>query len=477
MNRVRVSSPVHSGAPMTSRSRHVSAAVCMLSVAVFALSACQHPTQPTTPAATVSSVAVTGVAPGVGATAQFSATATFSDGTTQVVTTQASWASSNTAVASTNSSGVVSGLAPGEADITATYQNASGKTHVAVTGAATPAYTITGTVTDGTSGGVLPNIDVQATDSAGKNLATKTGSAGTYTIGGLAAGTVTLTASGVSYQAMTRSVTLTSDTRVDMVLPRVECKLAVNPTSLSFSSAGGQGTVTIVAQERGCTWTATSNDLFLVITSGASGLDNGTVSFSVAPNPIGFPQDPLPILGFSARSGTLTIAGTTVTIRQDQPRGRDAAYDSTLKAPVCQDVGEGCGSSVAGSAGPGEMNQPNTIFSSCSDGSSLVSIDSILLATPDGTPLTSGKAIRMLIQARPAVSVPRVYVAADALRAAWVEVPVNRVSNTFFMVNTVLPAGAGLQAVRATYPGANPGSGPCATGTDFDNDDLVFRVQ
>jgi hypothetical protein len=461
---------------MTSRNRQVPAAVCVLSVAVFVLSACQHPTQPTAPAVTVSSVAVTGVAPGVGATAQFSATATLSDGTTQVVTTQASWASSNTAVASTNSSGVVSGLAAGEVDITATYQNASGKAHLAITRAATPTYTITGTVTDGTSGGVLPNIDVQATDSAGQTLATKTGSAGTYTIGGLVAGTVTLTASAVGYQALTRSVTLTSDTRVDMVLPRVECKFAVNPTSFSFSSAGGHGTVTIVAQERGCTWTATSNDSFLAITSGASGLDNGTVSFTVAPNPIGFPQDN-PILGSSARSGTLTIAGTTVTVRQDVPRLRDAAYDSTLKAPVCQDVGEGCGSDVARSAGPGEMNQPNTIFSSCSDGSSLASIDSILLATPDGTPLTAGRAIRMLIQARPAVSVPRVYVAADALRAAWVEVPVNRVSNTQFVVNTVLPASAGLQAVRATYPGADPGSGPCATGTDFDNDDLVFRVQ
>ena len=64
-----------------------------------------------------------------------------------------------------------------------------------------PTYTITGTVTDGTSGGVLPNIDIQASDSAGKMLSTKTGSAGTYTIGGLAAGTVGVTAAATSYES------------------------------------------------------------------------------------------------------------------------------------------------------------------------------------------------------------------------------------------------------------------------------------
>jgi hypothetical protein len=65
-------------------------------------------TAPTaTPSVTVSSVTVTGAAPVSGAAAQFAATATMSNGTTQTVTSQASWQSSNAAVATVNSGGVV----------------------------------------------------------------------------------------------------------------------------------------------------------------------------------------------------------------------------------------------------------------------------------------------------------------------------------------------------------------------------------
>ena len=157
-------------------------------VALFTAS-CHHSSPPAAPAATLSSVAVSGTAPAVGATAQFSATATFSDGTTQSVTAQATWASSDTTVASVSSSGLVSGVAPGGADISATYQNVTGRARVTIVRPVVPTYTISGALTDGTSGGILPNVDIQATDSAGKTLSTKTGSAGTYTIGGLAAGT------------------------------------------------------------------------------------------------------------------------------------------------------------------------------------------------------------------------------------------------------------------------------------------------
>jgi hypothetical protein len=438
-------------------------------VALFTAS-CHNPSPPAAPAATMSSVAVGGTAPAFGATAQFSAIATFSDGTAQSVTAQAAWVSSDTTVASVSNSGLVSGVAPGGADISATYQNVTGRARVTIVRPVLPTSTISGAVTDGTSGGILPNVDVQATDSAGKTVSTKTGSAGTYTIGGLAAGTVSLTASAVSYRATTLTVALTADERVDIVLPRVTCTFTVSPTSFAFSAIGGGGTVTIASQEKGCTWTAKSNDSFLTIVSGASGLDNGTVSFSAAPNPVGFFDEPVRL----ARAGTLIIAGAAVTVSQDEPRARGASYDPTIKAPVCEEVGQGC-SSVTFSAGPGETNQPNTIFSSCPDGSGGASIDSIVVATLDGSPLAAGKAVKININVRPLPSVS-VYIAADALRASWVPVPGNPVSHTNFRVNTVLPAGAGLQAIRAVT-GGSIGPGPCATGTNFDNDDLVFRVQ
>ena len=101
------------------------------------------------------------------------------------------------------------------------------------------------------------------------------------------------------------------------------------------------------------------------------------------------------------------------------------------------------------------------------------------MTSPDGTPLAAGKAARIDLQARPGTRDPHVYIAADAQRPSWTEVRVGRRSNTTFSVDTVLPAGAGLQAIRVSYSGdgTEQGPGPCAGGTNFDNDDLVFRVQ
>jgi murein DD-endopeptidase MepM/ murein hydrolase activator NlpD len=89
------------------------------------------PTSPSSPA-TVSSVAVSGAAPLVGTTAPFVATATLSNGTSMVVTTQAAWSSSNTAAATVDGAGNVTGIGSGESEIGATYQQVSGRLRIAV---------------------------------------------------------------------------------------------------------------------------------------------------------------------------------------------------------------------------------------------------------------------------------------------------------------------------------------------------------
>jgi len=101
------------------------------------------PTTPTSPG--VSSVVVTGAAPVVGAEAQFTATAALSDGMTQNVTAQASWLSSNPAVATVSASGVVTGVGPGQAEVGATYQNITGSITVGISGASPPAPLSCGT--------------------------------------------------------------------------------------------------------------------------------------------------------------------------------------------------------------------------------------------------------------------------------------------------------------------------------------------
>jgi hypothetical protein len=84
------------------------------------------------------------------------------------------------------------------------------------------------------------------------------------------------------------------------------CRLTVAATQTSFDENGGTASATVtMAQGVNCSWTAASNASFITITAGGSGTDNGTVAFRVAPNDAA-----------SNRSGSLTIAGQTISIQQ-----------------------------------------------------------------------------------------------------------------------------------------------------------------
>lgn len=81
------------------------------------------------------------------------------------------------------------------------------------------------------------------------------------------------------------------------------CRFDVSPGSRNVSASGGNGDFD-VSTSGGCSWTASSNASWLRITSGASGTGSGRVSFAADPN------------GATPRSGTLSIAGVTVTVVQ-----------------------------------------------------------------------------------------------------------------------------------------------------------------
>jgi hypothetical protein len=83
-------------------------------------------TTPSSPTPAVSSISVSGATPGVGEAAQFTATETLSDGTTQAITSQATWQSSNPSVITVSPSGVVTSVGYGEADLTAGYGGVTG---------------------------------------------------------------------------------------------------------------------------------------------------------------------------------------------------------------------------------------------------------------------------------------------------------------------------------------------------------------
>jgi len=89
-------------------------------------------------------------------------------------------------------------------------------------------------------------------------------------------------------------------------LPSLSCTYSINPSSHTSPAAGETLTVNVSAQG-GCNWIATSNNNFIIVTSGASGSGDGTVTLAVASNGSGVP-----------RTGTVTIAGQTFTVTQPE---------------------------------------------------------------------------------------------------------------------------------------------------------------
>jgi hypothetical protein len=166
--------------------------------------------------------------------------------------------------------------------------------------------------------------------------------------------------------------------------PTTTCTFSVaTPAVATFPPEGGTTTAAVtVTAGNSCTWTATSNANFITITQGATGTGNGTVAFTIAAN------------SGAERSGTLTIAGTTVTITQ---RAATTPSGVTLSAPTPRSpTGNQESASVrpalivdnavaTGNAGTVTYRFEISDLSTLSDPARIISVDGI----PQGTPTTS----------------------------------------------------------------------------------------
>jgi len=83
----------------------------------------------------------------------------------------------------------------------------------------------------------------------------------------------------------------------------VGCEFTVSPGAATFAANGGDGTVQVTASGGSCAWTAVSNVPWISVTSSGGG-GSGNLRYTVAAN------------SGAARTGTLTVAGTTVTVTQ-----------------------------------------------------------------------------------------------------------------------------------------------------------------
>jgi hypothetical protein len=102
-----------------------------------------------------------------------------------------------------------------------------------------------------------------------------------------------------------RTGTITIAGQTVTVSQAAGCAFTATPTLFEVNDKAKTGLTVLVVAGLGCTWTAASHSSWITVTSGAAGTGSGTVVFSVARNTGG------------NRTGTLTVAGITVTVRQD----------------------------------------------------------------------------------------------------------------------------------------------------------------
>jgi sugar lactone lactonase YvrE len=100
----------------------------------------------------------------------------------------------------------------------------------------------------------------------------------------------------------------------------VACMYSILTSSANYTSSGATGTVNVIATT-GCTWSAVSNQPWLLITSGTSGSGNGFVAYSVVGNNLSV-----------GRTATITVSGTIYTVNQQgfvSPAGSVTANSGT----------------------------------------------------------------------------------------------------------------------------------------------------
>ncbi|MGA2021779.1 MAG: Ig-like domain-containing protein [Candidatus Sulfotelmatobacter sp.] len=267
----------------------------------------------TVTAAVLTSIAVTPSTASVpaGDAQQFTATGTYSNGTTQNLTSTVQWTSSATSVAVVSSAGLATSLAQGSAAITATSGTITGSAKLTVTAAVltsiavtpttatvaagyTQQFTATGTYSNGTTQNLTTTASWTSSNTSVATIKAKTGLATS-----VAQGTATITATSGS---ITGSATLT-------VTAPVLTSIAVTPSTASVPAGDAQQFTATGTYSNGTTqnlsstvqWTSSATSIATVSSAGlATSLAQGSATITAT-------------AGAISGSATLTVTAAVLT--------------------------------------------------------------------------------------------------------------------------------------------------------------------
>ena len=277
----------------------------------------------TVTAATLQSIGVTPTAPSVakGSPVQLTATGTYSDSSTQDITTQVTWASSATTVATISdaagSKGLASTVGVGTSNITAALSGKTGGTTLTVTAAtlqsisvtpATPsrpvgitlAFTATGIFTDGTTQNLTTQVTWSSSSTGVATVSNAAGSIGVATT--VAPGNTTIRAMLGALSGST-VFTITSATLSSIAVTPADPSIAKG-TTLQFTATGNYSDGSSLDLTQTATWGSSMTSVATISNAAgskgkASAADIGSTTIAAT-------------FGGTTGSTTLTVTAATL---------------------------------------------------------------------------------------------------------------------------------------------------------------------
>ena len=343
-----------------------------------------------------------------GAAQQFTAMATYSDGSTGDVSSTATWSSSTVSAATINAAGLATGVAAGSATVTASVGSVSATATLTVTAKALTAIAVS-PATATVAAGQTQQFTATATysDSSTANVTTAatwttaSASVATITSGGLAtgvaAGTTNVTAamSGIS---ATAALTVTAKTVTSIAVSPGSTSVSVSQTQQFTATAtySDNSTANVTST---ATWTTGSASVATINSAGlATGVAAGSTTVQAA------------LSGVSG-SATLTVTATAVTSIAVTPSTASFAMGSTQQFTATATYSDGSTGNVTTTSAWAAANTAVAIIDSSGLATGVASGSTSVTATLSGV---SGSASVSVTQSSGAgVNIPMFHVDAN----------------------------------------------------------------
>ncbi len=244
------------------------------------------------------------------------------------------WTSGSTGTATVSTSGVVTGVAPGTAVITATSEGRSGTATVTVTAVPVGSVTVspsTATVTAGQTTPLSAAVkDANGADLTGRTVtwSTSNGAIATVSAGvvtGVAPGTATITATSEG-KSGTATVTVTAAPVATVtVQPATASVVAGQTTTLGATAKDANGTV---LTGRAVTWSSSNGAIATVSAGVVTGVAPGTATITATSE---------------GKSGTATVTVTSVPVGSVTVQPATASVAALFTVPLSAVVKDGSG--------------------------------------------------------------------------------------------------------------------------------------